>query len=143
MRTGKHCELGAVLSILVAKRSAPRPMLRSKRIHERLSSVLLVAWAVLAIGWPGGAWAGDPVAGRQKAAACRTCHGLDGLSRQPDAPHIAGQVAVYLRDQLVKYRSGERAHPVMGVIAKQLSDADIDDLVAYYASIKLSVETPP
>ncbi len=102
-----------------------------------------LAWLVLAIGGPGGAEAGDPAAGREKAAACRTCHGLDGLSRQPDAPHIAGQVAVYLRDQLAKYRSGERAHPVMGVIAQQLSDADIEDLAAYYASLKLSVETPP
>jgi cytochrome c553 len=105
--------------------------------------VILLAYAVLVIGWPGGAEAGDPAMGRQKAVACRTCHGLDGLSRQPDAPHIAGQVAVYLRDQLGKYRSGERAHPVMEVIAKQLSNADIEDLVAYYASIKLSVETPP
>ncbi len=106
-------------------------------------TVIVAAWAALTIGWPLDAAAGDPLAGRRKAAACRTCHGLDGLSRQPDAPHIAGQVAVYLRDQLVKYRSGERAHPVMGVIAKQLSDADIDDLVAYYSNVKFEVEAPP
>ncbi len=143
MRTGKHRGTLAVLAILVAKRSGSRPMRGSKQTHEPSSCVILLACVVLAIGWPGGADAGDPAAGRHKAAACRTCHGLDGLSRQPDAPHIAGQVAVYLRDQLAKYRSGERAHPVMEVIAKQLSDTDIEDLAAYYASIKLSVEMPP
>ena len=67
---------------------------------------------------------------------------MDGLSRRPDAPHIAGQNAFYLREQLVKYRSGQRMHPVMNVVAKTLSDADIDDLVAYYSNIKITVEVP-
>lgn len=118
-------------------------MRRSKQTHQRSSFVIGLTCVVLASAWSGGAEAGDPAAGRQKASACRTCHGLDGLSRQPDAPHIAGQIAAYLREQLAKYRSGEREHPVMGVIAKQLSDADIEDLVAHYARIKISVETPP
>jgi cytochrome c553 len=86
---------------------------------------------------------GDPAAGEQKASTCRPCHGLDGLSRRPDAPNIAGQVEMYLRDQLRKYRSGERPHPVMGVVTKQLSDSDIDDLAAFYASIRVRVETTP
>jgi cytochrome c553 len=86
--------------------------------------------------------AGDPAAGRKKAAVCRACHGMDGLSRRPDAPHIAGQSALYMRAQLVKYRSGERLHPLMNVVAKTLSDADIDDLVAYYSNIEITVVAP-
>lgn len=118
-------------------------MHRSNPTRVRPSCVILLTCAAWSLNWPGAAAAGDPAVGRQKAAACRTCHGLDGLSRQPDAPHIAGQIEAYLRDQLAKYRSGERPHPVMQVIAKQLSDADIDDVSAYYASIKFRVESPP
>lgn len=88
------------------------------------------------------AQAQDRAAGRTKAMACQVCHGMDGLSRQPDAPNIAGQNDFYLREQLIKYRSGARAHPVMNVIAGNLSDTDIADLVAYYASIKITVEVP-
>ena len=47
-----------------------------------------------------------------------------------------------MRAQLRQYRSGERVHPEMNVIAKNLSDADIDDLVAWYSSIKLEVKLP-
>ncbi len=97
---------------------------------------------VLGGAWIAAAWAGDRAAGRDKAAACLACHGLDGLSRQPDAPNIAGQNAIYMREQLRAYRSGKRTHPVMNVVAKDLSDTDIDDLTAYYNGIKISVEMP-
>ena len=86
--------------------------------------------------------AGDPAAGRDLAHACSACHGLDGLSRRPDAPHIAGQIDIYMIDQLKKYRAGTRKHPVMNIIAEGLSDQDIADLTAYYASIKVTVEVP-
>lgn len=84
--------------------------------------------------------AGDAVAGKQKAVACSTCHGIDRLSSQPDSPYIAGQSEFYLIGQLKKYRSGERFHPVMGVVARDLSDTDIGDLATYYSSIKISLE---
>lgn len=48
---------------------------------------------------------------------------------------------MYLRDQLRKYRSGERPHPVMGVVSQALSDSDIEDLAAYYAGIRVRIET--
>jgi cytochrome c553 len=86
--------------------------------------------------------AGDPAEGKVKARACIACHGKDGLSTRPDAPHIAGQVAMYLREQLLKYRSGERTHAEMNIVAGGLSDADIDDLTAYYSSIEITVELP-
>lgn len=50
---------------------------------------------------------------------------------------------MYLRDQLRKYRSGARPHPVMGIVTKDLSDEDIEDLAAFYAGIRVQVETEP
>jgi cytochrome c553 len=88
------------------------------------------------------ALAADAQAGRAKAAACVLCHGQAGISTVPNAPHLAGQPALYVEEQLRNYRSGKRRHEVMNVVAKPLSDADIDDLAAWYASIKIEA-TPP
>jgi cytochrome c553 len=88
--------------------------------------------------------AGDASLGRQKAMmACAVCHGPMGMASMPSAPNLAGQVPDYLAEQLKNYRSGKRAHEVMAVIAKQLSDEDIANLAAWYASIKVSVEPSP
>ena len=86
--------------------------------------------------------AGDAAAGREKAAACRTCHGIDGIARLPNAPHIAGESELYLIAQLRAFRSGERKSEIMAVIAQPLSDEDIADLAAWYASIEFSVTLP-
>ena len=85
------------------------------------------------------AQARDPVAGKAKAGMCATCHGPLGISQLPNAPHLAGQPAIYTAEQLKNYRSGKRANEVMAVMAKPLSDADIDDLAAWYASIQVTV----
>jgi cytochrome c553 len=73
---------------------------------------------------------------------CATCHGKDGVSTLPNAPHLAGQPLMYLIEQMKAYRSGKRAHEVMGVIAKPLSDADIDAVAAWYSSIRFEVKLP-
>lgn len=86
--------------------------------------------------------AGDAAAGRKKAAQCQTCHGIDGLAKIPEAPHIAGESELYLKTQLMAFRSGRRTHPIMSVIASGLSDADIADLAAWYSSIRISVQVP-
>lgn len=88
------------------------------------------------------ALAQDAPLGLEKARVCQTCHGLDGLSRLPDAPHIAGQPAVYLERALRAYRSGERKNEMMAVVAKILSDEDIRNLAAHYASIRIEVKQP-
>ncbi len=88
------------------------------------------------------AHASDAAAGRKKAGACAVCHGPVGISTAPDAPHLAGQPAIYLERQLRAYRSGTRAHEVMAVIAKPLSDADIANLAAWYASIRVEAQAP-
>ncbi len=82
-------------------------------------------------------------AGREKAIACQTCHGLDGLSRLPAAPNIAGQPVGYLERALRAFRSGQRQNPMMTVAARDLSDQDIRDLAAYYGAIKVEVTLPP
>ena len=86
--------------------------------------------------------AADAQAGRAKAAACAVCHGPAGISTLPNAPHLAGQPAVYLEEQLKSFRSGRRASEVMSVVAKPLSDADIADLAAWFAAIRIEA-TPP
>lgn len=86
--------------------------------------------------------AGDVAAGRKKAQMCQACHGLDGLSKLPGAPHIAGQPASYLIKALGEFKSGVRKNEVMSVAASSLSEADIENLAAYYAAIKITVEPP-
>ncbi|EIM27622.1 c-type cytochrome [Microvirga lotononidis] len=88
------------------------------------------------------ALAGDARAGRQKLTTCQGCHGLDGLSKNPEAPNLAGQVESYLVRSLEAYRSGDRKNESMNIVAKDLSDEDIADVAAYYASIQVDVLPP-
>ena len=85
----------------------------------------------------------DPAAGRAKAQMCAPCHGANGLAVAPNTPHLAGQPEPYLVDQLKAYRSGKRAHEVMSVVAKPLSDADIADLAAWFASLEIVLRKEP
>ncbi len=108
-------------------------------IHRLIRLFSPVA-AVLVLCWHTSAYARDPVAGQKAAAnACTVCHGPQGISQIPNAPHLAGQPALYVAEQLKNYRSGKRQNEVMAVIAKPLSDQEIDDLAAWYASIQISV----
>lgn len=87
-------------------------------------------------------YAGDARAGRQKITTCQACHGLDGLSKNPESPNLAGQIESYLTRSLEAYRSGERKNDAMNIVAKELSDEDIADVAAYYASIQVDVLPP-
>ncbi|WP_299616511.1 cytochrome c [Pelagibius sp.] len=86
--------------------------------------------------------AADAAAGRKKARQCQTCHGIDGIAKIPIAPHIAGESEIYLVTQLKAFRSGKRTHEIMTVIAKDLSDQDMADLAAWYASIEITATLP-
>jgi cytochrome c553 len=85
----------------------------------------------------------DIEAGRTKAVACQTCHGMDGIAKLPDAPNLAAQPAAYLERELRAYRSGARRNEVMSIAAKPLSDDDIRHLAAYYAAIRIEVKAVP
>jgi len=108
----------------------------------RAATLLPLLAATLPGLWPGGIAAADAQAGRAKAAACVVCHGAAGISTQPNAPHLAGQPAIYLEEQLRGYRSGRRRHEQMNVVAKPLSDADIANLAAWYSSIRIDATLP-
>jgi cytochrome c553 len=73
---------------------------------------------------------------------CQSCHGLDGVALLPGAANLSGQQKEYLREQLRAFRSGSRRNPQMSVIAKSLSDDDIEQLAEWYASVKVTVEMP-
>src|SRR6185312_15831776 len=103
--------------------------------------VLLLA-AMLMLGGASHAFAGDLAAGKRKALACQTCHGLDGLSKQPEAPNLAGQPESYLAKALNEFRQGKRQNEMMSIVAQSLSDADVADLAAYYAAIKVTAKPP-
>lgn len=88
------------------------------------------------------AQAGDAEAGRAIIGQCQTCHGLDGIAAIPIAPHLAGESEIYLQTQLKAFRSGEREHEMMTVVAQDLTDEEIADLSAWYASIEITATIP-
>ena len=77
---------------------------------------------------------GDPAAGQQKAAVCEACHGKTGIAIDPNYPNLAGQHKSYLVKALSDYRSGKRNNAVMASFAANLSNQDILDLAAWFAS---------
>jgi cytochrome c553 len=81
-------------------------------------------------------------AARLKAQACAVCHGPLGVFLAPDAPNLAGQPALYLAAQLQAYRGGTRKHEVMAVMARPLTDDDIANLAAWFASIRIEAQAP-
>jgi cytochrome c553 len=81
--------------------------------------------------------------GRQKVVqTCAVCHGVNGIGVNPDVPNLAGESPLYLEKQLKAFRSGERKHEQMSIIAKGLEDKDIADVAAWYSKLKVSVEVP-
>lgn len=83
----------------------------------------------------GTAQAADVAAGKAKAAVCAACHGANGISIIPDYPNLAGQKVKYLESSIKAYRDGERKNPIMSPMATGLSDADVANLAAYFASL--------
>ena len=83
----------------------------------------------------------DPEAGKIRSVICVGCHGLNGEGKeaangQPAFPRIAGQLQSYLIKSVNDYKSDFRNDPMMGAIAKGLSDIDIANLAAFYSSQK-------
>jgi cytochrome c553 len=92
----------------------------------------------LAASVPAVAASGNAEAGGKKAAekGCPTCHGKNGISISPDFPNLAGQNEDYLVASLRHYLNGQRKNPIMTAQAQaaKLTDRDIEDLAAYFAS---------
>ena len=95
-------------------------------------SLALVATVLMAAP----AMAADVAAGKAKAAMCSACDGAEGVSAVPMYPNLAGQKEMYISKQLKDFKSGARKDPIMAPMAMALSDADIENISAYYASLK-------
>ena len=94
----------------------------------RAAASLLLATSLQAVA------DGDATAGQAKSAICAACHGVDGNSTVPNWPKLAGQHANYIARQLILIKSGDRPVPEMMGFVAGLSDQDMQDLAAWYAS---------
>lgn len=99
-----------------------------QRFITPLAIALLTSSANVALA------AGDAAAGKQKSQSCAACHGPEGNSDNTQYPRLAGQYADYLYHSLKAYKSGARQNAIMNGMVSALSDQDMQDLAAYYAS---------
>ncbi len=83
---------------------------------------------------------GDIEAGKASAAVCAACHGQNGISSNPMWPKLAGQHAYYIEKELHDFRSKKRNDPTMAPMVAGLTDVDIENLAAYFASVPSTVE---
>jgi cytochrome c553 len=82
---------------------------------------------------------GDPAVGKTKADTCLGCHGVQSYTNvypTYNVPKLGGQHPDYIIAALKAYKAGERDHPTMQAQASTLSDQDMADVAAYFASIK-------
>jgi len=99
-------------------------------------SLILMAGVGICIAVSGATLAGgDAAAGKTKSASCGGCHGANGEGVAPN-PALKGKDAAYIVEQLKAYKSGARPHDMMKMMVQALSDQDMEDLGAYYASMK-------
>ena len=102
------------------------------KMNRILPAVLAVVAAIAA----GPAAAADVEAGKKKAQeVCAACHNMDGISTIADYPKLAGQYPEYMAKALRDYKSGARKNPIMAGMAAGLTQKDIDDVSAYFASL--------
>jgi cytochrome c553 len=101
------------------------------KLAHRLAP-LAGAALVLALVLP--AAAADPARGKEISTTCAACHGQDGNSPTPEFPRIAGQHEAYLLQAMHDYKNGRRRNPIMAAQVENLTDADMADLAAWFAS---------
>lgn len=103
----------------------------------KLAALFTTLLALASVSLPAAA---DMKAGEKAAQSCLMCHGENGISTMPGTPSLAGQPEVYLASQLKQFRNGKRHNEVMNVIAKPLSDADIDNISAWFAHFEIELK---
>ncbi len=114
---------------------------------SRILTVLMLAAGVAAaaqaapssnVAWTADTMAlldsGDPERGATLVDRCASCHGEKGVSVSAANPSLAGQLAPYTYKQLMDYKDGKRSHGVMRAMARPLSEEDMADIAAFYAS---------
>lgn len=83
---------------------------------------------------------GDAAAGQAKSALCATCHGNDGNSALAINPKLAGQNVAYIVKQLMDFKSGVRADPIMAAMVISLSEQDMQDIATWYSSQPVTLQ---
>lgn len=110
------------------------PIFRASVITVSILIVVVAVVAALIVGRSAGA--ADVEGGRKRAEGCAACHGADGNATIPAIPSLAGQPTFYTHWQLALFRDGRRKDLQMSPFAANLSDAEMADLAAYYATQK-------
>ena len=96
-------------------------------------------YTILILLLPMSVFAGDINLGKEKSAMCVSCHGVEGISMVPIYPNLKGQKEAYIVGALKAYKSGDRKAGMAAIMAGQamaLTAQDIDNLAAYYSSLK-------
>src|SRR6516162_7315212 len=94
----------------------------------------LLALVLVSLALPVAAGSGEAEVGKKKSAPCAACHGPNGVSVGPEFPNLAGQYEDYLVKALHHYKNGKRKNPIMQGQVANLTEKDMDDLAAYFAS---------
>lgn len=106
----------------------------------KLISTLFVSLLAACVMSP--AIAGDAKAGATAAQSCVMCHGANGITTMPGIPSLAGQPEIYLVSQLKQFRDGQRKNETMSFMAKPMSDADIENVSAWFAQFEITLKNP-
>src|SRR6266513_1629925 len=107
------------------------PIMRRRFVFNALYGLALGLSALASVP----AHAADIAAGKEKAELCTACHGDGGISQTENIPSLAGQPDQFIQWQLVFFRSGSRRNEQMQPIVEQISNEDIRNLGAYFASL--------
>lgn len=104
-----------------------------------MKKLVVIAATCALLGSTTAAWAaGDAAAGKAKSTTCTACHNPDGNSTIAQYPKLAGQSADYLTKQLMEFKSGARVNAIMLGMVAALSQQDMEDLAAFYASQQIA-----
>ncbi len=114
------------------------PIVRNSILACFASLVLLVTTQAVASDTPEAIklriGKGDPVTGSMTSQLCQGCHGETGKSVEDLIPRLAGQYSVYIAKQFRNYQTGARKHQIMSAMSQIMSEAELLDIAAYFAS---------
>jgi cytochrome c553 len=103
------------------------------RVFTALAGLMALVYASAA---PAAESRPDLERGKQLATTiCAACHGANGVSPVPAQPHLAGQHAGYIANQLALFKSGARPNPIMQGMAATLTPEDMRSVGAYFESL--------
>jgi cytochrome c553 len=122
-------------SVQFAAFQGARKTMIESRFSAGVAAVLLCAGLAFAnIAAAEDVLIGSADAGSTKAAVCTACHGVNGNSTNPEWPVLAGQNAVYIREQLGMFKAKKRNNPIMQPIVEPLTEQDVADLAAFFSA---------